>query len=91
MIKGFKCKNTEKLYNNEFVKAFSGLERSARKRLRILDSAHCLDDLKQLPGNRFEKLLGDRKDQYSISINRQWRICFRWDDAPYDVEIIDYH
>ena len=91
MIKRFKCKNTEKLYNNEFVKAFSGLERSARKRLRILDSAYCLDDLKQLPSNRFEKLLGNRKDQYSISINMQWRICFKWDDAPYDVEIIDYH
>ena len=68
MIKSFKCKYSEKLYNNEFVKAFSGLERQAKKRLRILDSAHCLEDLKQLPSNRFEKLLVDRADQYSISI-----------------------
>ena len=91
MIKSFKCKHSENLYNNEFVKAFSGLERQARKRLRILDSAYCLEDLKQLPSNRFEKLLGDRAEQYSISINMQWRICFQWDGAPYEVEIVDYH
>ena len=91
MIKDFRCKHSEKLYHGEFVKAFSGLERPAKKRLRILDSAHCLDDLKHLPSNRFEKLLGDRAGQYSISINMQWRICFKWDDAPYDVEIVDYH
>lgn len=61
------------------------------KRLRILDSATSLQMLAVLPSNRFEALSGDRKGQYSIRVNMQWRICFRWDDAPYDVEIVDYH
>lgn len=50
-----------------------------------------LEDLKNWPSNCFEPLKGDRKGQYGIRINKQWRICFRWDDAPYDVEIVDYH
>jgi proteic killer suppression protein len=91
MIRYFKCKHTESLYNHQFVKKFSGIERQALKRLRILDSAMVLEDLQSLPSNRFEGLIGDRKGQYSISINMQWRICFKWDNAPYDVEIIDYH
>jgi proteic killer suppression protein len=91
MIKRFKCKHTEKLYNRQFVKRFSGIERQAIKRLRILDSAPTLSVLAALPSNRFKSLVSDRKGQYSIRINNQWRICFRWDNEPYDVEIIDYH
>lgn len=91
MIKNFKCKHTEKLYNKKHVKRFSGIARQAEKRMRILNSAEILKDLEALPSNRFERLIGNRKGQYSISINIQWRICFKWDDAPYDVEIVDYH
>jgi toxin HigB-1 len=91
MIRSFKCKQTEKLYNKEFVKQFSGFARQAEKRLRLLDSAKILADLSQIRGNRFELLIGDRQGQYSIRINDQWRICFQWNDAPYDVEIVDYH
>ncbi len=91
MIRTFRDKLTEKLYNRQFVKQFSGIERQAIKRLRILDSAETLAALGALPSNRLELLKGDRTGQYSIRINDQWRICFRWDDAPYDVEIVDYH
>lgn len=91
MIRSFKDKETEALYNRQFVRRFSGIERQALKRLRILDSALNLQVLATLPSNRLEALKGDRKGQYSIRINDQWRICFNWDDAPYDVEIVDYH
>jgi proteic killer suppression protein len=91
MIKGFKCKNTAKLYQREFVKKFSGIERIALKRLRILDSAETLDALASLPSNRLEALKGDRLGQFSIRINDQWRICFRWENGANDVEIVDYH
>jgi proteic killer suppression protein len=91
MIKSFGCKDTEKLYNRGFVKKFSGIERLAVKRLRILDSANTLKALAELPGNRLKRLKGDRIGQYSIRINDQYRICFLWDDAPYNVEIVDYH
>lgn len=91
MIKRFKDRDTESLYNRQFVRRFSGFERQALKRLRILDSATSLQVLAALPSNHLESLSGDRKGQYSIRINMQWRICFRWDDAPYDVEIVDYH
>ncbi|SEQ95342.1 proteic killer suppression protein [Nitrosomonas sp. Nm51] len=91
MIRSFKYKYTEKLYNGEFVRRFSGIGRQAERRLRLLDEAETLRELENFPSNRFEKLIRDRKDQYSISINMQWRICFKWDDEPYDVEIVDYH
>ncbi len=91
MIKDFKCKYTEKIYNKVFVKRFSGFSRQAEKKLRVLDAAKTLEDLGQLRGHRLEKLSGDREEQYSIRINDQWRICFQWNDAPYDVEIVDYH
>ena len=74
-----------------FVKKFSGFERSALKRLRILDNADSLLALAGLPSNRLESLKGDRIGQYSIRINDQWRICFEWDNNPYNVEIVDYH
>ena len=91
MIRSFKCRDTEKLYRREFVRKFSGLERAAVKRLRILDSADSLQALRGLPSNRLEALKGDRKGQYSIRINDQWRICFDWNDGAEDVEIVDYH
>jgi toxin HigB-1 len=76
------------------VKAFSGFERSARLKLDRMEAATSLRDLSALPGNRFEALVGDRKRQYSIRINDQWRICFEWADrspGPSNVEIVDYH
>jgi proteic killer suppression protein len=76
------------------VKAFSGSERSARLKLDRVEAAIALKDLSALPGNRFEALKGDRKGQYSIRINGQWRICFEWPEkspGPTNVEIVDYH
>ena len=78
----------------EFVKAFSGFERQAERRLRILDSATSLTDLAVIPGCRLELLRGDRSGQYSIRINDQWRIGFSWPDnetGAIDSEIVDYH
>jgi proteic killer suppression protein len=75
-----------------FVKEFEGFRRQAEKRLEILDAAETLGDLAALPSNRLEALRGDRNGQYSIRINRQWRICFEWPaDGPENVEITDYH
>ena len=91
MIKSFKCKDTQALYNRKPVKRFSGIERQALKRLRILDSAETLQALAALPSNRLEALKGDRKGQYSIRVNDQWRVCFVWKNGAYDVEIVDYH
>ena len=91
MINSFKCKTTEQLYYRKSVGKFSGIERQALKRLRILESANTLAALAALPSNRFEKLRGDRRGQYSIRVNQQWRICFRWDDGAHGVEIVDYH
>ena len=92
MIESFKTKKTRSFYEGKRIKEWQSFQRQAEKRLQILDSASCLDDLKYLPSNRFEALGGDRKRQYSIRINKQWRICFCWDnDKPHDVEIVDYH
>ena len=92
MIKSFKDKKTEQLYNGERVKKFQDFARQAEKRLRILDAADTLESLMYLPSNRFKALTGDRRGQYSIRINDQWRICFEWaNDGPANVEIIDYH
>ncbi|MCB1068072.1 MAG: type II toxin-antitoxin system RelE/ParE family toxin [Simkania sp.] len=92
MIRSFKDKNTKSLYEGKSVKKWKSFARQAEKRLIILDIATSLSDLRNLPSNRFESLKGNRKEQYSIRINSQWRICFRWDRGePYDVEIVDYH
>ena len=93
MIRGFADKNTERLFQRERVKKFAGkLQRAALRKLLLLDAAESLRDLRVPPGNRLEKLEGDREGQYSIRINDQWRICFRWDDdGARDVEIVDYH
>lgn len=92
MIKSFRDKKTEAFADGQFVKAFQGFSHQAEKRLEILDAAETIDDLAALPSNRFEALRGDRKGQFSIRINRQWRICFEWTgDGPENVEIVDYH
>jgi proteic killer suppression protein len=93
MIRSFQDKVTEKVFHRERVKKFDlNVQRLAQRKLFILDAAETLDDLRVPPGNRLEKLSGDRKGQYSIRINDQWRIYFRWLDRDvYDVEITDYH
>jgi proteic killer suppression protein len=94
MIVSYRDKRTGDFAAGEWVKAFSGIERSARLKLDRLESAVTLADLANLPGNRFEALKGDRKGQYSIRINDQWRICFVWPEGslgPESVEIVDYH
>lgn len=92
MIKSFACKSTEKLFNDFRVKKFDSINRKARIKLGIIEDAVTLKDLEVLPGNRLEALIGDRAGQHSIRINKQWRICFRWDSGhAYDVEIVDYH
>ena len=94
MIVSYRDKRTEEFASGKRVKAFSGIERAARLKLDRLEAATTLKDLAALPGNRFEALTGDRKGQYSIRINDQWRICFEWPDkspGPQNVEIVDYH
>ena len=93
MIKSFRNKETEKIFNRQFSgKLPRNIQRVARKKLVILDAAPRLNDLRIPPGNQFEALKGDRKGQHSIRINDQWRICFKWSDGnAYDVEITDYH
>lgn len=92
MIKSFKCAYTEALARGQNVKHFVIIARVARRKLRQIEIAGRLEDLKVPPGNRFEALKGDRSGQYSIRINDQWRVCFRWTDAgAEDVEIVDYH
>lgn len=92
MIRSFTDRRAERLFDGQRVPAFHGFARQAEKRLRLLDAAVTLDSLRMLPSNRFEVLRGDRKGQYSIRINRQWRVCFEWrDDGPHNVEIVDYH
>ncbi len=93
MIKTFRDKETEKIFNR-FVsrKLPQNIQHLARRKLIILDAATELNALSVPPGNRLEALKGDRKDQHSIRINDQWRICFRWKAGDaYDVEIADYH
>jgi proteic killer suppression protein len=92
MIKSFRCSDTEKLFHDVSVPRFHAIERPARRKLLFLNRARTLEDLRQPPGNRLEALRGDRKGQYSIRVNDQWRICFKWSDGEvHDVEIVDYH
>lgn len=92
MIRSFRCKNTEALFQFRPSKRFRVIERAARRKLELLNAASNLDDLRVPPGNRLEALKGDRKGKYSIRINDQWRICFVWKDGDtYEVEIVDYH
>jgi proteic killer suppression protein len=94
MIVGYRDKRTRDFAAGKRVKAFSGIERVARLKLDRLEAAMVLKDVAALPGNRFEALAGDRKGQFSIRINDQWRICFEWPGGapgPSNVEIVDYH
>ena len=92
MIKSFRDRDTEALFNGRRVRKFSGFVAQAEKRLEILEAATGLKDLSGLRSNRFETLKGNRKGQYSIRINDQWRICFEWRGGNAEnVEIVDYH
>ena len=94
MIRSYRNKKMERFANGEKVQQFEPFRRQAGKRLRLLEAAVTIGDLRQLPGNRLEALKGDRKGQYSVRINDQWRICFEWPDGtdgPENVEIVDYH
>lgn len=94
MILSYRNKRTARFAAGEYVKEFSGFVRQAEMRLDRMDAATCPADLGALPGNRLERLKGDRVGQFSIRINDQWRICFSWPEGspgPVDVEIVDYH
>ena len=92
MIKSFKCKDTESLFDDLTVKRFKNISRAARIKLEVLNAAVSLNSLRVPPGNRLEQLKGSRKGQHSIRINDQWRICFVWEEKDaVDVEIVDYH
>ena len=92
MIRSFLNQQTRAISEGKTVRKLQAIVKQAERRLQILDSATSLTDLRNLPSNHFEALKGDRKGQYSIRINKQWRICFRWiDNEAYDVEIVDYH
>ncbi|MDV3243444.1 MAG: type II toxin-antitoxin system RelE/ParE family toxin [Methylocaldum sp.] len=92
MIESFKCRETEALFRGERVPRFVNIERVALRKLTQLDVAGRLEDLRVPPQNRLEALKGDRKDQWSIRINDQWRVCFRFESGKaFDVEIVDYH
>ena len=92
MIRNFRDRRTERFFKGQTVRGFQGFANQATRRLTVLDNAASLQDLAGLPSNRLKALSGDRAGEYSVRINRQWRICFRWgDDGPYDVEIVDYH
>ena len=92
MIQSFKNRDTQRFFEGHRIAAFQGFANQAVRRLTYLDSAESLRDLTALPSNRLEMLGGRRHGQYSIRINAQWRICFRWKDkGPCEVEIVDYH
>jgi proteic killer suppression protein len=94
MILGFRDKRTEAFALGGDVAAFRAFRDQARKRLRVLDAATSVNDLRALRSNRLETLKGNRKGQFSIRINTQWRICFEWPrgaQGPSNVEIVDYH
>ena len=90
MIKTFKCKDIEKLFNDIDVKKFRSISKAARIKLEVLNAAVSLNSLQVPPGNRLEQLKGNRKGQHSIRINNQWRICFIWKEGNANaVEIVD--
>ncbi len=92
MIRRFADTDTERLFGSMAVRRFRNIEDVARRKLLQLNAALRLDDLRVPPGNRLEALRGNRKGQYSIRVNDQWRVCFVWkDDGVYGVEIVDYH
>ena len=92
MIKSFRCKHTQALFEGGNPRPFRMIRHVAERKLQLLDSAATLGFLRSPPGNRLEALKGDRASQHSIRINRQWRICFVWsENGVFDVEIVEYH
>jgi len=93
MIKSFKCKETKKIYSRVISKKLPhDIQKVAYRKLVMIDSAIDVEDLKIPPANRLEKLTGDRENQFSIRINKQYRICFEWHNGyAFNVEIVDYH
>lgn len=92
MIRSFKCKETQALFEGKSPRKFRSIKAASERKLTQLDAAQTLDFLRSPPGNRLERLSGDRDGQWSIRINAQFRICFVWtDQGPVDVEIVDYH
>lgn len=93
MIKSFGSRNTERIWNEQYVKSIDRkLQRAALRKLELLHAARDVEDLRVPPGNRLEPLKGDRTGQHSIRVNDQWRICFVWKDGGADdVELVDYH
>jgi proteic killer suppression protein len=94
VIRSYRDRRSERFAEGERVPAFEGFRHQAEKRLRVLEAARSLRDLAELRSNRLEVLSGDRKGQYRIRINSQWRLCFEWPqgaDGPENVEIVDYH
>lgn len=93
MIKSFKCRETQKIwFGNRSKKLPGNIQNVARRKLRMINAALTLTDISVPPNNRLERLKGHRKGIFSIRVNRQWRICFKWyENDAYDVEIVDYH
>lgn len=92
MIRSFKCSETEKVFRGEVSRVLPPeIQSVARRKLRQLDEATRLEDLRHPPGNRLHDLSRDRVGQWAIRINDQWRVCFTWDHDAFDVEITDYH
>lgn len=93
MIRSFADRDSERLFRREPVRKWSpDAQRAALRKLVVLDAAESLEDLRIPPGNRLERLSGDRRGQHSIRVNDQWRVCFRWQSRDaFDVEIVDYH
>jgi proteic killer suppression protein len=92
MIKSFRCRDTETLFSGRRVARFANIERAALRKLVQLNLARVIDDMRAPPGNRLEALKGDRRGQWSVRINAQWRVCFRFEHGDaLDVEILDYH
>ena len=92
MIRSFGDRRTEALFQDQFVRDFQGIARRAKRKLEAINAASRLSDLAVPPSNQLEKLRGDLEDFYSVRINDQWRVIFRWSDGePYEVRIVDYH